>query len=914
MPTSIAWGKLPPSSIRNELRSIDPNPADEKLTTAEQKALSTKDQTRVDELYGKLRDAGLVRGRTVRVSNGGKNVGSMTAGDEKRKLSEIATIVSDGNIVEPLFPDSLVASGAKGNYNDAMLETIRNAKKFVVVEGYEIDREDVVNLLIKQARAGLQVVVVIDPADSKEEFTKAQLIKKMRDEQLPNLQVAEYATLNGDKGSLDQILHVKKVIADTPAGSVVEVSGGINFNSNSIKNIDSGWRTEGVAALDSLDQVLHHFEKTTGAMPFDLSIVTGAKAVRAATAARAKADGLELVTVEMGAAGRMAIEVPRDYSQKKLLTRAKLGQKIVLSSKVLGDKGVEAALRQAAINGSQVQVIEEAMSPAEADILKKMKSELKQLGVAVLPAHAVVKDDSYQQLVYREMKAAIAAKESIEVAAFALSDKKIIDLLLEGAAAGCPVRVLVDDLTIDGMSINKKALAVLTTAGVAIRVLDRKAKEVLAAAIGNRPEELKLHAKIMVLGGNRVLGGSANFSKNGLTNNIEDGRLVRSASVAKAYKEILFDRIWNTATQPAKIELVEDANRVSLISPVKMSSKITDLVFVVFDTETTGFVPSHDERILGISAQAMKIKPDGSTEVISVLNRYVTPGTDMFGKEFEIPASTTKVHGLDKTTLAQKGAVPMRQAMPEFIKFVQDAQKQGPAILVGQNVPYDLRFIDYVMSRKELGVKEGEKMTHFRFDAPYVDTVDVSWKLFPKEVQHDLDALMTRLEIKPDPTLPRHDAYGDVVYTAQALAKLVTKGGLKTLGELMGDDILQVLGPTLVTSQAGGPAVSQLEFDANNKLVVRHKDAKSGQYGEPKRVNLLEVKGASGDKIEVAVVTGRGKTEHILRGYVDASKVEFRAPGKVFFELRENGVGLAKPRVLCTPKGGSTSAAAQKGA
>src|SRR5262245_56676088 len=100
MPTPIAWGKLPPSTIRNELRTLDPNPADEKLTTDEIKGLATKEQERVDELYGTLRDAGLVRGRTVRVSSGGKNVGSVTAGEEKRKLSEISTTVSDGNIVE----------------------------------------------------------------------------------------------------------------------------------------------------------------------------------------------------------------------------------------------------------------------------------------------------------------------------------------------------------------------------------------------------------------------------------------------------------------------------------------------------------------------------------------------------------------------------------------------------------------------------------------------------------------------------------------------------------------------------------------------------------------------------------------------------------------------------------------------
>lgn len=901
MTAALPWGRIPRSAARTELRALDPEPKDGRLNKSELAALTAEQQARVEELRAELKAKGLLaRARTFSKDRAGKSIGVANGRDaaDGRTFTDIGTTVSEHNIVEPLFPDSLVAAGPN-NYNEAMLRAIREARRFIVLEGYELNREDVVDLLIAKARQGVQVAVVLDPADAPDEATKARLIEKLRAQKLPTLHVAEYAVMAADPGSFEQILHAKKVIADTPSGTIVEVSGGINFNKGSVKNIDSGWRTEGVAVLDSLDHVLAHFEKSNGALPFAHALIPTAAEVIRRCQRRAAREGLELVQVEVGAAGRTEVDKPRDYSPKKLKERAKLGQKLVISSKTVIDPAMSAVLQLAVQNGSEIQIIEERMGARQLAAYKALKPGLREAGAQLLPARAVWKDDSYQKLVYRELDAAIAAKESIDVAAFALSDKKILDRLLAAKSAGCAVRVLVDDLKIDGMMINKKAATLLASADIPVRGLDRKAKERLAAAIGIEPGTLKLHAKIMILGGNRVLGGSANFSKNGLNNNIEDGRLVRCRRVAQAFTNILFEPIWAKASDVEKLELVPDADRVPLLAAVPMQTAIKDAVFLVFDFETTGFVPSHDERILGMSAQAVRVRADGSLEVLGELNRYVTPGHDLFGEEFEIPRVTTHVHGLDKKTLAEKGAVHMRQALPELVGFIHEMQKHGPLIMVGQNVPYDLRFLDHTLARKGLAIERDGKPQHFKIDVPYVDTVDVSWRVFPTEKSHDLDALIARLGIARRADLQRHDAYGDVVYTAQALGKLVAAGGLRTVGDLMGDDMVQFTGPTLLTGADGAAGAQQLEFNEPGKLIVRLRDLATGQFDEGRRVNLVEVLGRSGNRVEIAAVVGRGKNEQRYRGFVDAAKVQFRSPGRVFYELRENGCPLDKPKVIC---------------
>lgn len=900
---SFSWAnRRVPEGIRKEIAKIDPN-GRSPLTRHEFNTLDGVQKDRVHDVVTALRLLNQFPSVTRRhdVGRAGHLVSSFDLhGKDDRRFTDINTAVSRDNVVTPLFPTSVVKKG-RLNYDEQLLATLRSAQRFVFIQGYELDRADIVDILIGKAKAGVPVYAVFHPAQDGESAKKT-LLQRMRDAKLPNLHVVESALLPADKRGISQIMHVKKVFAGTPDGGVVEVSGGINFNENSVKNFDFGWRTEGVAVLDSLQHAVDHLHASAPQVQFDGSLLPSVEKLRKIVAARAAEVKLPLVTVEMAAAGTRNVEQPRDYPLQKLRERAKLGRKIIISSVEALKPEKEALLKLAVQNGAPVTVVQVPMTDPETDAFEKLRPKLKGLGIAVHKHNALVVDHSYAKLVCRELDAAIANEESIVVGAFALSHAEVLDRLVRAKQAGCAVRVLVDDLTINNTMVNRKAIAVLTGGGVEVRAIDEKVKKQLAPKAGTAAELLKLHGKFIVLGGDRVLAGSANPTASGMELNIEDGRLVRSKMVAAALTKTLFDPLWQKASSVRPMARVNDASRVPLLPSVPLDTKVEDLVFMVFDFETTGFVPGHDERIIQLAAQAVRVKKDGTLQELDKLNAYITPGTDPLGRPLQIPQNITALTGIDAARIQANGDKRLRDVLPEFVAMVQRMQKHGPVVLVGQNVPFDLRFLDHALSRAELGVKTAEGVKHFTFDSTYVDTVDVSLRLAPQEPQHNLDKQMQRLGIPQDPTLPRHDAFSDVVLTGRVLAKSIATGKLSKLEDLLGEDMLQFRDgvQTQLLSPSGSVSTHVLEFDDKKKLVLRGRDAATGALGNPERVRMVTVKGMKNGLIEVGVVLGTQASPREILGTVEASKVDFRNPGPVFHKLREAGVRLAKPDVIRT--------------
>ncbi len=823
----------------------------------------------------------------------------LTPGDS-REYSDIDTLRSDKNLVVPLFPDLLVDPNGDKSFNRSMMKAIEDARSLVVIEGYDLNRDDLVDLLIRKARDGVEVVVLFDPAGTEREKKKSELLDRMRDAKLPNLHVAEYGLVpKTTKSGFEQILHVKKVITDSRDGTLVEHSGGINFSPNSIFNLDFGWKTEGLAVFDSLRHVVDHWRSTAGEFPFDLAKLPEWNRAREVVAAKLDRAKIESASVEMASAGKRPVPEPRKYSKKKLLERAQLGQKIIISAADALRPGVAKNLKMAAHNGGLVKVIEGALSDEDQEAFAKLKKELKQSGVRVFKEGDVVLEDSYFSLVCRELDAAVGSGASIEVAAFALSHPEIIDRLIAAHRAGSEVRVVVHDLEIDGNLINKKAMALLSKAGVPVRAVDKEVAASIAKERGTDPVQLKLHAKYLKIGDDRVLSGSANFSENGLGNNVEDGRMVVSRSVAKAASETLFEPLWAAAKEAHVTPLVKDGDRVPLLPRVETRTPIKDTVFVVMDLETTGFVPGHEDRILQMSARAVRLDGAGGFEVLGDFNQVVTPGTDPMGHPFRIPKRVSSIVGIDEGNLAERGAVPIREALPAFLAFIREQQEHGPVVLAGQNLPFDLRFLDYTLAREPLGQPADGGVVHHRLDAPYVDAIDVSKRLFPDEDAHNLDAHMERLGIPPDPDLPRHDAFADVVYTAEALAKLVGHGKLSTLGDLLPPDLIELTGPTQLFSSArnNAQALHELTFNDSGKLQLEVRDPRSGKLGGGRRVYDMQVTGRKNGRLEVAVTTGKGDRSETLRGFIDEAGVEFRSGGRVYHDLRAEGMDLQKPKI-----------------
>lgn len=189
---------------------------------------------------------------------------------------------------------------------------------------------------------------------------------------------------------------------------------------------------------------------------------------------------------------------------------------------------------------------------------------------------------------------------------------------------------------------------------------------------------------------------------------------------------------------------------------------ISQLTFVVLDTETTGFDPKGDHVI---SFGAIKLK-GFSMQVASGMERYL-----------DVPVQnreSIKVHEI----LYPIETSPTKDFAKDLLEYV------GSDIIVGHHVGFDLMMLGKTL----------RPFGFMKFLNPVIDTKYFSMRLekgphfdektAPKE-EYSLDAVCNRYGIELD---DRHTASGDAFLTGQLLMKLLkiaqTKG-IKDFGGLM---------------------------------------------------------------------------------------------------------------------------------
>ena len=186
---------------------------------------------------------------------------------------------------------------------------------------------------------------------------------------------------------------------------------------------------------------------------------------------------------------------------------------------------------------------------------------------------------------------------------------------------------------------------------------------------------------------------------------------------------------------------------------------LSDLCFVVFDTETTGLLPHKDEIVQIGAVRVIK----GRIVAGEQLDMLVDPG-------IPIPAASTKVHKVSDHMV--QGAPDIGQAGRVFHQFAQDA------VIVAHNAPFDMAFLRRHAQRMEV-----------EWNHPILDTVLMSAVLFGASETHTLDALCERLDITIPEAL-RHTALGDAVATADALVKMLPMleaRGMTTFGAVISE-------------------------------------------------------------------------------------------------------------------------------
>ncbi len=184
---------------------------------------------------------------------------------------------------------------------------------------------------------------------------------------------------------------------------------------------------------------------------------------------------------------------------------------------------------------------------------------------------------------------------------------------------------------------------------------------------------------------------------------------------------------------------------------------VSELTYVVFDTETTGLLPSQGDEIVQIAAMRVV---GGRLLEAERLDLLVDPGR-------RIPEASTRIHGITEAMVA--GAPDIAEAGRQLHDFARGA------VLVAHNAPFDMAFFH----------KHADRIGR-EFDNPVLDTVLLSSLLFGVTEVHTLDALCARLGVVL-PEAERHTAMGDTRATAKVFVKMLEmlKGrGLCSFGAL----------------------------------------------------------------------------------------------------------------------------------
>jgi len=194
---------------------------------------------------------------------------------------------------------------------------------------------------------------------------------------------------------------------------------------------------------------------------------------------------------------------------------------------------------------------------------------------------------------------------------------------------------------------------------------------------------------------------------------------------------------------------------------------ITEMEFVVFDTELTGLKAKKDS-IVSIGAIKMR---RGMISLGESFYRVVEPRT-------ELTARSVVIHEIMPSEAA--GWPAIEHLLPEFLSFC------GNAVLVGHMVSIDLQFLNTEMKRL--------------YGAPLRNPAIDTYKLYAwiREKEENLCAFHGGLSEAADlftlakkyriPVQKAHNAIADAFITAQLFQRLISQAprwGLATVGDLV---------------------------------------------------------------------------------------------------------------------------------
>lgn len=186
---------------------------------------------------------------------------------------------------------------------------------------------------------------------------------------------------------------------------------------------------------------------------------------------------------------------------------------------------------------------------------------------------------------------------------------------------------------------------------------------------------------------------------------------------------------------------------------------ISDNVFVVLDTETTGF---HLEKDRMLSLGALKLQ-QGKIAIRECLEIHIA--------QQHYDTRTAAIHGLRKQGLQDR--IPESQALEEFLAYTENH------VLVGHHVLFDVNMINAALGRQGLpNLRNPTLDTGLLYKRTLLTT-----SVLQKKESYTLDDLAEKYGLSRK---DRHTALGDALLTAYAFLRILGELSPGSLKELMG--------------------------------------------------------------------------------------------------------------------------------
>ncbi|MCR9225881.1 MAG: 3'-5' exonuclease [Flavobacteriaceae bacterium] len=191
----------------------------------------------------------------------------------------------------------------------------------------------------------------------------------------------------------------------------------------------------------------------------------------------------------------------------------------------------------------------------------------------------------------------------------------------------------------------------------------------------------------------------------------------------------------------------------------KLPEEVHENIFVVLDTETTGFSLTRD-RMLCIGALKLL---DNNIAVKESLEVYI--------QQEHYDSESAEIHGILKKS--KKNTITELDALKQFLEYAKNY------VLVGHHVMFDVNMINAALTRNGLPKLKNRTLDT---ESLYIRTLLISSVVHKKE-RYSLDDLAKKFSISRK---DRHTALGDAFITAIAFLRTIEKLKPKKLKDLLG--------------------------------------------------------------------------------------------------------------------------------